>query len=130
MLKKLIYVMGLLMSLLAAEGLNRMSGLVAALKGTDAGFYRVFLIVAVVAAGVFLVALFKKIPGMIKWQMFTALLVSTGLMLNAPAFPVNKQIFVGLSLSTLASLAIITNRQSKKKQVHPGAQSEEKPVDQ
>ena len=128
MLKRLIYIIGLLMSLLAAEGLNRIGSLVAAFKGADSSFYRMFLIVAIISAGVFFLALFIKISKIIKWLMFMALLISTGLMLNAPAFPVNQQIIVGLFLSALASLTIATNSQPKKNQTTASVQAEEKIV--
>ena len=116
------------MSLLAAEGLNRIGSLVAAFKGADSSFYRMFLIVAIISAGVFFLALFIKISKIIKWLMFMALLISTGLMLNAPAFPVNQQIIVGLFLSALASLTIATNSQPKKNQTTASVQADEKIV--
>ncbi len=106
MFKKILYVIGAVMAALAAEGLNRFGGLVAEFGGEDTGFYIVFLLIAIAAVVVFIVAFFKPIPELLKWLLFAGLLASSGLMLNAPNFPVTMQILLGLVVAALATLAI------------------------
>jgi len=106
MFRKIVYVVGILMSLMAAEGLNRFGSLVAAFRGADAGSYQAFLLVAIFSAGVFLAAFFNKVNKSIKWITFIALLICSALMLAAPAFPVNFQIITGLFISAIATLFI------------------------
>lgn len=106
MFKKILYVLGAVMAAIAAEGLNRFGGLVAEFGGEDTGFYIVFLLIAIAAVVVFIVAFFKPIPKLVKWLLFAALLASSGLMLNAPNFPVTVQILLGLVVAALATLAL------------------------
>ncbi|HOX17305.1 MAG TPA: hypothetical protein PKW82_02520 [Spirochaetales bacterium] len=62
--------------------------------------------IAIAAVVVFIVAFFKPIPKLVKWLLFAALLASSGLMLNAPNFPVTMQILLGLVIAAFATLAI------------------------
>jgi hypothetical protein len=106
MLKKIVIVIGVLGALAAAEGLNRFGGLVSAFGGGDAPIYMGMLIISVISAGVLLMSIFNKSNSIVKWLTFVLLLGSTGLMMAAPAFPVNVQIVVGLIAAAFACLFI------------------------
>ncbi len=105
-LRKVIYGAGFCGALLAMEGLNRLGGFVAAIGGEDAPFYMAFLLVSVIAAGIFLLSFFKDIPYIVKRLLSLALFVSGGLMLEGPALPVSEQIELGLFIAALATFAI------------------------
>ena len=106
MIRKLILIVGILGALAAAEGLNRFGGLVSAFGGADAPFYMVMLIFSVLGAGVLLLALVGKSSRAVKWITFVVFVGSIALMLNAPAFPVNAQILLGLVVAAGATLWI------------------------
>jgi uncharacterized membrane protein YeaQ/YmgE (transglycosylase-associated protein family) len=110
MINRIIMVIGILGAVAAVEGLNRFAGLVSAFGGGDTPYYVAMLIVAVIGAVVLLAALFNKTHSILKWVMVVLLLGSAGLMLNAPAFPVNIQIIVGLFAAALATGFIKTNK--------------------
>jgi hypothetical protein len=105
-LKKIMIILGIIGALLVAEGLNRVGGLVSAFGGGDAPFYQGALIISVLAAGMFLLALFNKSNSIIKWIVFSLLICCLGLMLNAPGFPVITQIIGGLVFSIIACFFI------------------------
>lgn len=105
-LRKIAYGAGFCGALLAAEGLNRLGGFVATMGGEDTPFYMAFLLVSVVAAGIFLLSFFKDIPYIVKRLLSLALFVSGGLMLEGPALPVSEQIALGLFVAALATFAI------------------------
>lgn len=126
MLKKVACGVGMLGSLLAAEGLNRFGSMVAAMKGGDAPFYKAFLYVSIASAGVLLISFFKEIPKGVKYLVVLSLLVSTGLMLKAPNFPVNRQIFTGLLVAALASLAIPIPKNTKMDMATSASEKNEK----
>lgn len=100
MIRKLILIVGILGALAAAEGLNRFGGFVAAFDGADAPFYMGILAVSVIGPGVLLLGLVGKSNRAVKWITFAVLLACVGLMMNAPAFPVNEQIIFGLIAAT------------------------------
>ena len=106
MFRKLILICGILGSLAAAEGLNRFGSLVAAFDGADAPFYMAMLLVSVLGAGVLLLALAGKSSRAVKWITFALFAGCIVLMLNAPSFPVNVQIFIGLIVVAGATLGI------------------------
>lgn len=106
MFKKILWGLGVICALTAAEGLNRFGGFIAAIGGSDSTFYMAFLVIAILAAVVFVVAFFRPIPVVAKWLLFVALLISTGLMLMAPHFPVTEQILGGLALSAIFTLTL------------------------
>ena len=106
MIRKLILIVGILGALAAAEGLNRFGGLVSAMGGGDAPFYMVMLIVSVVGAGVLLLGLVGKSNRPVKWITFSVLVGCIALMANAPAFPVNMQIIIGLIVAAGATVFI------------------------
>ncbi len=106
MIMKALWGLGVICALVAAEGLNRFGGFIAAIGGSDSSFYMSFLIVSVLAAIAFVVAYFRPIPALVKWVLFAALVISTGLMLMAPFFPVTSQILGGLGLSAILSLTL------------------------
>lgn len=99
------------MSALAAEGLNRFGGLVAALGGADAELYLTLLLLSLLTAIVFAIAFFIPIPKPIKWVLFIALLIASGLMFFAPNFPVTTQILIGL-VGAAAAMTAVPVRQS------------------
>ena len=103
---KLILIVGILGSLAAAEGLNRFGSLVSAFEGADEPFYMVILVVSVLGAGVLLLALAGKSSRAVKWINFALLVGCIVVMLNAPSFPVNVQIFVGLIVGAGATMWI------------------------
>lgn len=91
---------------LAAEGLNRFGGLVAAFGGADAELYLAFLLLSLIAIVVFILALFITLPKAVKWVMLMALVIASVFMLLAPNFPVTQQILVGLIGAAIAMLAV------------------------
>ena len=103
---KIVLVVGILGAIAAVEGLNRFGGLVSAFGGGDAPFYTAMLIIAAIGAVVLLAALFNKSHSILKWVMVILLLGSGGLMFNAPSFPVNIQIIIGLLVAMLATVFI------------------------
>lgn len=105
-MKKIILIVGILGSLTAAEGLNRYGILISAFDGGDAPFYTGMLFISVLSAGVLLMSIFNKSNSVVKWITFVLLLGSSGLMMAAPAFPVNQQITLGLVVATIACLFI------------------------
>jgi len=109
-MNRIIMVFGILGAIAAAEGLNRFGGLVSAFGGGDAPYYMAMLIVAAIGAVVLLAGLFNKTHVILKWVMFVLLIGSAGLMHNAPSFPVNIQIIVGLFAAALATGFIKTNK--------------------
>ena len=113
-LKKIMIILGIIGALLAAEGLNRIGGLVSAFGGGDAPFYQFSLIAAVLASGVLLLALFNKTNSIVKWITFVLLLGCCGMMMNGPGLPVMEQIIMGLIMATIACLCI-----NKTKEVSP-----------
>lgn len=105
-MKKIVLILGIIGALLAAEGLNRIGSFVSAFGGEDSPFYQGALIISVLAAGMFLLALFNKSNSIIKWIVFSLLICCLGLMLNAPGFPVMNQIIGGLVFSIIACFFI------------------------
>ena len=99
-------ILGVVGAILAAEGLNRIGSLVSAFGGDDSSFYQGALIISVLAAGMFLLALFNISNSIIKWIVFSLLICCLGLMFNAPGLPVMYQIFLGLVFSINACLFI------------------------
>jgi hypothetical protein len=110
-MKKIVYVIGILACLSAAEGLNRFGGLVLAFGGADAPFYTAMLIVSLICAALFILAWVDKLPKNAKWIGVIFLLACTALMLLAPAFPVNIQIIGSL---VVAFLCLIFAKAQKK----------------
>ena len=108
---KIVLVFGILGAVAAVEGLNRIGGLVSAFGGGDAPYYIAMLIIAAIGAVVLLAALFNRSHTILKWVMFVLLIGSAGLMLNAPSFPVNIQIIIGLLVAVLATAFIKTKRE-------------------
>ena len=106
MFRNLVLIFGILGSLAAAEGLNRFGSLVAAFDGADAPFYMAMLVVSVLGAGVLLLGLAGKSNRPVKWITFTLFVGCIVLMLNAPSFPVNVQIFIGLIVAAGATMWI------------------------
>lgn len=106
MFRRLILISGILGSLAAAEGLNRFGALVSAFEGADAPFYVAMLMVSVLGAGVLLLALAGKSSRAVKWVTVALFAGCLALMLNAPSFPVNVQIFIGLTVAAGATLWI------------------------
>ena len=102
----LILIFGILGSLTAAEGLNRLGSLAAAFDSAGAPFYMVMLMVSVLGAGVLLLALAGKSSRVIKWIMVVLFAGCIVLMLSAPSFPVNVQIFIGLLVAAGATMWI------------------------
>ena len=92
MLKKIICIVGIIASLLAAEGLHRFGGFISAMNGADAPFYMGMLAAALVVAALFIVAMVGKLSGLFKIIGIILLAVSIALMFFAPALPVNQQI--------------------------------------
>ena len=105
-IRKIILIAGCLAALAAAEGLNRFGGFVSALGGGDAPFYMTMLVISVVSAGVLILGFFNKSNTIVKWVMFVLSVGSAGMMLNAPSFPVNVQIVIGLVISAVAMVFI------------------------
>jgi len=64
------------------------------------------LVISVIGAGVLLLGLFNKSNKIIKWAMVVLFIGSAGLMLNAPNFPVNTQITIGLVVAAVATVFI------------------------
>lgn len=106
MFRSLILISGILGSLAAAEGLNRFGSLVATFDGADAPFYMAMLLASVLGTGVLLLALAGKSSRAVKWITFTLFAGCIVLMLNAPDFPVNRQIFIGLIVAAGATMWI------------------------
>jgi hypothetical protein len=100
-MKKVVYVVGIIACLLAAEGLHRFGGLVSAFGGGDAPFYMGMLIVSLICAVLFVLAWVGKLPNIAKWIGAVCLIGSAGLMLAAPALPVNIQIIISLFVAFL-----------------------------
>ena len=71
------------------------------------------LVISVIGAGVLLLGLFNKSNKIIKWVMVVLFLGSAGLMLNAPNFPVNMQIIIGLVVAAVATMCIRTKSKTK-----------------
>ena len=110
MFRKLILIVGFLGLLAAAEGLNRFGALVSAFEGADAPFYMAMLVVSVLGAGVLLLALAGKSNRTVKWITLALFAGCIVLMLNAPSFPVNVQIFIGLIAAAGATLVAVASR--------------------
>ena len=110
---KIVLVVGILGAVAAVEGLNRFGGFVATFGGGDAPYYMVMLVIAAIGAIVLLAGLFNKSHVILKWVMFVLLIGSAGLMLNAPAFPVNQQIIIGLVVAAVATGFIKTKMKAK-----------------
>jgi hypothetical protein len=108
MLKKLPSVVGIVACLLAAEGLNRFGGLVSAFGGADTPFYMGMLVVSLICAVFFVLALVGKLSKIAKWLGAIGLLGSAALMLAAPNFPVNQQILFSLFVAFLCMLTAAT----------------------
>ena len=104
--RKILLVAGILGALAAAEGLNRFGTLVSSFGGADAPFYIAMLIYSVFGAGVLLLGLFNKSHSIVKWITFIGFVGCMGLMMFAPSFPVNIQIFIGLFIATFATIFI------------------------
>ena len=101
MLKKILCIMGVLTSLLAAEGLHRIGSLVSAFDGGDGPIYLSMLALALFVTLLFILALVKKLPKALKVIGIIGLLVSIGIMFFAPALPVNQQIIFSLAVGLL-----------------------------
>ena len=115
MIKKIFCGVGIAFTLLAAEGLKRIGSLMAAINAADTPYYQAILYISIASAGVFLVSFFKEIPKIVKYLVTISLFASLGLCLLLLAFPVNQQIFAGLSVAALASFfAIPTPPKSEK----------------
>lgn len=106
-------VVGLLGALLSAEGLNRLSALVGAFKGTDAPFYQGMLVVSVIAAGTLLVSLFHPVARWLKVLLLLGLLACGFMMSFAPNFPVAQQIIAGIAIAFLGALAVPTPKKTE-----------------
>lgn len=104
MLKKIICIVGIIASLLAAEGLHRFGGFVNTMNGADAPFYMGMLIAALVVAALFIVSMAGKLSGILKLVGIIILAVSIALMMFAPLLPVNMQIIVSLAVALLCLL--------------------------
>ena len=104
---------GILGGLAASEGLNRFGSFVSAFDGADSPFYMAMLVISVIGAGVLLLGLFNKSNKIVKWVMVVLFLGSTGLMFNAPNFPVNMQIIIGLVVAAVATIFIRTKSKTK-----------------
>ena len=104
--RRILLVAGILGALAAAEGLNRFGTLVSSFGGADAPFYIAMLIYSVFGAGVLLLGLFNKSHSIVKWITFIGFVGCLGLMMFAPSFPVNIQIFIGLFIATFATIFI------------------------
>ena len=95
-MRKFICVIGIIASLFAAEGLHRFGGFVNAFGGQDGFFYTGALIVSLVSAVFFILAMVGKLSKGMKWLAIICLATSTGIMLLAPMLPVNQQNLVSL----------------------------------
>lgn len=104
--KTVLMGLGLLGALLAAEGLNRLSGFVGAMGGADAGFYSVVLLVAVLDLGVLGAALLKRTWKRLKWVAFGLTVVGVLILLPAPGLPVVMQALFGLVLAAIGLAAV------------------------
>ena len=114
--RKFLSIIGVLACLSAAEGLHRFGGFVGAMGGQDSPFYTVILLISLIAAVCFILALVGKLSNLWKRVSIVALATSTGLMLLAPALPVIGQIVFSLITATLCMIfAPITTVQSSDK---------------
>ena len=102
--RKILSIIGILACLSAAEGLHRFGGFIEAMGGQDAPFYMGILIVSLVAAVFFILALVGKLSGLMKWLAVVVLAASTGLMFIAPALPVIGQIGFSLMAAVLCMI--------------------------
>ncbi|MDR0653549.1 MAG: DUF4339 domain-containing protein [Synergistaceae bacterium] len=87
-------IVGILACLLAAEGLNRFGGLVAAFDGEDTPFYTAMLIISLSGIVLFVLSWIRKLSKIAKWVGVVLLAMCALIMLAAPQFPVTTQIFV------------------------------------
>jgi len=108
MINKVILILGILGALYAAEGLNRIVGLVTAFGSVGAPIPLFILIMSLVSAGILLLGLFNKSHKITKWIMFVVLLGCNGLMFVGPSFPVHIQVIVGLMVTTVSTAFIRT----------------------
>ena len=106
-----IYLLGVIACLFAAEGLNRFEWLVGAFGRVDVSFYTVMFAVSHFCVVLFILALLTKLSKIMKWVGVVCLLVSTALMLTIPSFPVTIQIIVSI---IVALVCIFFNGISKK----------------
>ena len=106
MMKKTIFILGIIGALIASEGLYRIAKLISAFGGGDAPIYYGFIITSVLAAGMFILALFNKSNSIAKWIVFSVLICCFGLMFSGVMFEVKYQIICGLFFSIIACLFI------------------------
>lgn len=103
-MKKIISVIGIIASLLAAEGLHRFGSFIGAMKGGDTPFYMGILLVSLVVAMFFVLSMVGKLAKIAKWLGVLLLIASIVLMGFAPMLPVNVQIFVSLGVALLCMI--------------------------
>jgi hypothetical protein len=113
--KKVVYVIGILASLLAAEGLYRFGSFVSAMDGADSPFYMLMLLVSIACVVLFILAWVGKLPKVVKWIGIALVVASIALMMFAPAFPVNIQI-IGSLIVTFICLIFANTKKSAPKQ--------------
>lgn len=106
LLRRIMAVIGIIGTLLAAEGLSRFGSFVGALGGSDTLFYQLFLLVSLIAAGVLLLAVFGVVNPVIKWLTIALTIVSILMLLPAPALPVVMQAISGLVVAALALIFV------------------------
>ena len=107
---KIVNIVGIIGAVLAAEGLNRFGGFISKFGGADAPFYEGMLYIALIGIAVLIASFFNRSHSILKWVMAVLLACSFALMLNAPAFPVNMQIMMGLFFATVATILINTKK--------------------
>ncbi len=101
MLKKILCIIGVLASLLAAEGLHRIGSLASAFNGGDGPIYLSMLVFALFVTLLFILALVNKLPKPLKIIGIIGLVISIGIMFLAPNLPVNQQIIFSLGIGLL-----------------------------
>lgn len=103
-MRKFLSIVGIIACLSAAEGLHRFGGFVGAMHGKDTPLYMGLLIVSLIAAVFFILAMVGKLSSLWKWLAVLALAASAGLMLLAPALPVIGQIAFSLIIAVLCMI--------------------------
>ena len=103
-MKKIISIIGIIASLLAAEGLHRFGSFIGVMKGGDTPFYMGILVVSLIIAMFFVLSMVGKLAKIAKWLGVLLLIASIVLMGFAPMLPVNVQIFVSLGVALLCMI--------------------------
>lgn len=114
-MKKVAYVIGVIACLFAAEGLNRFGSIVRTFRDGDASIYMAMLVASFFCAVLFTLAWVKKLPIVLKCIGIVCLLGSIVLLLEAPDFPVIRQIF----LSLVVALICLFCAEVSKKEAQP-----------